>query len=46
MVIFWRGKASYLYGTGGVIQESQRKLKDHLGFLKNDSDGFGETLGS
>ena len=32
--IFWRGKASYLYGTERVIQGSQRKPKECLGFLK------------
>jgi hypothetical protein len=33
-MIFWRGKASYLYGTERVIQGSQRKPKECLGFLK------------
>ena len=33
-MIFWRGKALYLYGTGRVIQGSQRKPKEGLGFLK------------
>ena len=41
-MIFWRGKASYLYGTEKNIQESQGKLREHLGFLKDDSNGFGE----
>jgi hypothetical protein len=45
-MIFWRGKALYLYGTGRAIQESQRKLREHLGFLKDDSDDFRETPGN
>ena len=45
-MIFWRGKASYLYSTGRVIPELQRKLKEHLGLLEDDSDSFRETLGN
>ena len=42
-MIFWRGKALYLYGTGRVIQGSQRKLRECSGFLEDDSDDFRET---
>ena len=41
-MIFWRGKASYLYSTAISIQESQRKLREHLGILEDDSNNFGE----
>ena len=43
-MIFWRGKALYLYGTGKAIWELQRKLKEHSGFLEDDSNGLGEIL--
>jgi hypothetical protein len=45
-MIFWRGKALYLYGTRRAIQGSQRKLREHLGFLEDDSDDFRETPGN
>ena len=32
----------YLYGTERYIQGLQGKLREHLGFLKDDSDGFRE----
>src|ERR1700691_3506461 len=41
-MIFWKGKASYLYSTVISIQESQRKLREHSGFLKDNSNDFGE----
>ena len=45
-MIFWRGKALYLYGTEKYIWGSQGKLREHLGFLKDDSDGFGKIPGN
>jgi len=42
--IFWRGKASYLHSTAISIWESQRKLREHSGFLEDDSNDFGEVL--
>ena len=42
VMIFWRGKASHLYSSEIVIQGSQRKLREHSGFLEDDSDNFGE----
>jgi hypothetical protein len=45
-IIFWRGRALYLYGTEKDIQRSQRKLRKHLGFLKDDSNNFGEISGT
>ena len=39
---FWRGKASYLYSTVVATQEPQRKPRECLGFLEDDSNGFGE----
>ena len=41
-MIFWRGKALFLYDSEIVIQESQTKLRECLGFLKDDSNDFGE----
>ena len=41
-MIFWRGKALYLYSTVVSIWELQRKPREHLGFLKDDSNDFGE----
>ena len=43
-MIFWRGKALYLYSTRRAIQGSQRKLREHLGFLEDDSNNFGKIL--
>src|ERR1700733_15190529 len=45
-MIFWRGRALYLYGTEKNIQRSQRKLREHSGFLKDDSNNFGEISGT
>jgi hypothetical protein len=33
-MIFWRGRASYLYSTKRDIRGSQGKLREHLGFLE------------
>jgi hypothetical protein len=41
-MIFWRGKASYLYSSEIVIWGLQKKLREHSGFLEDDSDDFGE----
>ena len=41
-MIFWRGKASYLYSTVVAIWGSWRKLREHSDFLKDDSNGFGK----
>src|ERR1700691_1409542 len=41
-MIFRRGKASYLYSTVVSIWEPRRKLREHLGFLEDDSNNFGE----
>src|ERR1700691_5672707 len=41
-MIFWRGKASYLYSTVVSTQGPQRKPRERLGFLEDDSNGFGE----
>src|ERR1700683_5339263 len=41
-MIFWRGFALYLYNSEIVIRESQRKLRECLGFLKDDSNDFRE----
>jgi hypothetical protein len=45
-MIFWRGKASYLYGTGKAIWGLQWKPREHSGFLEDDSDGFREIPGN
>ena len=45
-MIFLRGKASHLYGTGRAIWGLQRKLKEHLGFFEDDSNDFGEIPGN
>ena len=42
VMIFWRGKASYLYSTVVSIWESQRKPRECSGFLKDDSNDFRE----
>jgi hypothetical protein len=39
-MIFWRGKASYLYSTVITIQGSQRKLREGSDRLKDDSEAF------
>ena len=41
-MIFLRGKASYLYSTEVTTWEPQRKPREHSGFLKDDSNSFGE----
>ena len=41
-MIFWRGKASYLYSTVVAIQGSWRKPRECSDFLEDDSNGFGE----
>jgi hypothetical protein len=41
-MIFLRGFASYSYNSEIVIRESQRKLRECLGFLKNDYNDSGE----
>ena len=45
-MIFWRGKASYLYGTGKAIWGLQWKPREHSDFLKDDSDDFREIPGN
>jgi hypothetical protein len=44
-MIFWRVKALYLYGTERSICGLQEKLREYSGFLKDDSNGFGEIFG-
>ena len=39
-MLFWRGKASYLYSTVITIQESQRKPREGSDCLKDDSEAF------
>src|ERR1700734_620477 len=41
-MIFLRGKASYLYSTVVTTREPRRKLREHSGFLEDDSNGFRE----
>ena len=46
-IIFWRGKASYLYykySTEKDIQGSQGKPRECSGFLEDDSNDFREIL--
>ena len=45
-MIFWRGRALYLYGMERDIWESQGKPREHSGFLKDDSDGLGKIPGT
>ena len=45
-MIFWRGKASYLYDSEIVIQESQRKPRECSGFFEDDSNDFREIPGT
>ena len=42
VMIFWRGKASYLYSTAITIRESQRKPREGSDHLKDDSEVFGK----
>ena len=39
-MIFWRGKALYLYSTAITIRESQRKPREGSDCLKDDSEAF------
>ena len=39
-MIFWRGKALYLYSTTITIRESQRKPREGSDCLKDDSEAF------
>src|ERR1700729_680439 len=39
-MIFWRGKASYLYSTVITIRGSQRKPREGLDHLEDDSEAF------
>ena len=41
-MIFWRGKASYLYSTAITIWGSQRKPREGLDRLEDDSEAFGK----
>jgi hypothetical protein len=41
-MIFLRGRVSYLYNSEIVIQGLQRKLRECLGFLEDDSNDLGE----
>jgi len=42
VMIFWRGKASYLYNSKIVIRESQRKPRKYSGFFEDDFNNFRE----
>ena len=39
-MIFWRGKASYLYSTMDSIRGSQRKPREDSDSLEDDSEVF------
>src|ERR1700723_2820578 len=41
-MIFWRGKALYLYSTAITIQGSQRKPREGSDHLEDDSEAFGK----
>src|SRR6202042_988881 len=41
-MIFLRGNASYLYSTIVTTRGPRRKPRERSGFLKDDSNGFGE----
>ena len=43
-MIFWRGRASYLYSTAITIWGLQRKLREGSDHLKDDSEAFGKFL--
>ena len=43
-MIFWRGKASYLYSTMDSIRESQRKPREDSDSLEDDSEAFRKFL--
>ena len=40
VIIFWRGKASYLYSTVDSIRGSQRKPREDSDGLEDDSEVF------
>jgi hypothetical protein len=40
--MFWRGEASYLYSTAVTIWGSQRKPREGLDRLEDDSEAFGK----
>ena len=42
-MIFWRGRASYLYSTAITIRGSQRKPREDSDRFEDDSEAFGET---
>ena len=42
-MIFWRGRALYLYSTAISIQGLQRKLREGSDHLEDDSEAFRET---
>ena len=42
VMIFWRGKASYLYSTAITIWGSQRKLREGSDRLEDDFEAFGK----
>ena len=42
VIIFWRGKALYLYSTAITIQGLQRKPREGLDRLEDDSEAFGK----
>src|ERR1700735_3918126 len=41
-MIFWRGKASYLYSTAITIRGLQRKPRECSDRLEDDSEAFGK----
>ena len=41
-MIFWRGRASYLYSTAITIWGLQRKLREGSDRLEDDSEVFGK----
>ena len=41
-MVFLRGNASYLYSTVVTTWGPRRKPREHSGFLKDDSNSFGE----
>ena len=43
-MIFWRGRASYLYSTVITIRGSQRKPREDSDRSEDDSEALGETL--
>ena len=43
VMIFWRGRALYLYSTAITIRGLQRKPREDSDRFKDDSEAFGET---